>query len=296
MHVYSLGEEGRRTDLVILDSNVVNPIVVALSEHQKTRLLIPRDLIRLLSTDTKCIAYWYIGACESYMQRGMVVKSDYLKYCDKLFPYLGTMTGSSLEYLFGSSSKPALREDTKNFDEIYQRIYVEHLYTYCMMLKLFDIKTSRLDSWCDFTRWLSEHDLSINSECHFLIYSVLLRQQEFNYSRIIRLNRDSTGDQVAKSAWRIAWDVMLLSLQCDSKRPSTLITQDSTLSDYFQYLVCSCPTLGKEQPATLRKGETTIATSARLSELVKEQEEKLGVSFYFDAQREFVGGLRNPFC
>lgn len=291
MQIQKLGKEQLEQGIVILDSNIVNPFVVGFSGDKKINNLFPHVLIEALSSTTKFTTVWQIGACESYMQRGMEQKSDLLVYCDSLFMQLSNMTATKIEQLLECPRERKVYIAHNRPASIYVEIYQKHLSIYSVMLKLLATRQDDNQGWQRFTQWITINQLDIDPECFVFAKLFLQDTRGFAFEKLTHSNGEKTGDQVAKCAWNVAWDILLLSSLTQTKRNGILYTQDIGFREYYKYR------FNNQRTSVIQKKHSSKKELSNLQHLgmkVRNQESELGISTHYDAKQSFKGGVKRP--
>lgn len=291
MLLANLGNSHLEHGLVILDSNIVNPIVIALSNNKAAANLFPHALIEGLTCNNQRKLIWQIGACESYMQRKMEPKNQLLIYCDSIFTQLGKMTSQEFQQMleYPKKRKNLLIGDTPAQE--YTKIYLNHLSIYGAMLKLLTLNKKNDYSWNEYINWISSTLQDTNYECLIFARLFLANLHNFQFDRITHYSGHKTGEKIAKCAWNVAWDILLISQFAQSEKRCLLFTQDIGLIDYYQYRTKQ---IEQHRLQFNFPRSSQQIDSDHLREEVKSQESKLGVPIHFDAQLPFLGGVRLP--
>lgn len=293
MHIKSLGRDSSEHGLVILDSNVVNPFVVAFLGDKQTNHLFSQNLINVISSSSKRKLVWQIAACESYFQRGMEPKTELIAYCNSLFSQLQTMASPSIQQLLECprDRKKIIRERERINMQGCTRIYIQHLCIYTAMLKLLTMNRKSSNSWNDYRSWISSIQLDIDNECMVFAQLFLVDQRGFQFERLTHYSGMNKGDRLANCAWNAAWDILLISSLVNAEGHCLLYTQDSGLRDYYKYRSRKFTTKIMQSKCFDRN---ELINSYPLSAIVKKQEAELGITVHYDARRHFAGGVRMP--
>lgn len=287
----NLGNSHLEQGLVILDSNIVNPIVIALSSDKSVGYLFPHSLIEGITSSNQRKLIWQIGACESYMQRKMEPKNQLLIYCDSLFTQLERMTGPEIQQMLDCPQKRKILPTEDRPTQAYTKIYLKHLSLYSAMLKLLTLNRKDDYSWNGYINWISSALHDVNSECLIFAKLFLSDLHNFQFERLTHYSGDNSGEKIAKCAWNVAWDILLISQFAQSEKNCLLYTQDTGLIDYYKYR--SKQLEQYKLQFNFPKRNQPI-DSDRLRKEVKSQESILGVPVHYDAHLPFLGGVRAP--
>lgn len=281
MHIYNIGLSGGVKESAILDANIVNPIVVAVSGKKDISNFFPDDLMWLLSSDGALSVDWRFGACEEYRQRAHKDKESVILYCNTLFSYIRSLNYQDLSKFLSGDSRIIKPSCYNNKFDRYNDIYDKHLISYYILLHLFSM--SKSFKWIDFYQWCCNTGLQINLETIRFSKAFLLDKRGFPFSRLTHSSGSTSGDIIAKSAWNVAWDLVMLDhISCQHN--SVLLTQDAALSDYWDYS---------------RNVDVDISNhgsiSVDIASLLITEERLLNIDNYFNDSLEYLNGVKNPF-
>lgn len=197
--LYRIGNEHR----TVLDSNVVNQIVVGLSFGKQSQDLMPNWLLDLLPETV-----YTVGACEAYLQRTKVQKKQALKTCVAVFSGFGCQ-------------KPEKDE--------WEMIFKSHLSSYLVVLLLLSTRPN----WQYFMKWIYDYRVPVSSETFWFAESSINNSHKFPLQRLTHLSGNDNADHIASAAWNVAWDLTLLEYAKTMHR--CVITHDAALSDWCEY-------------------------------------------------------------
>ncbi|RSX52984.1 hypothetical protein [Bifidobacterium samirii] len=281
MRIYSIGSSKDDARRVVLDSNLVNPLVVAVSGKKPIQKLFPDRLIWTLSNASALSVDWRFGACEEYRQRAHENKRQVISYCNSLFPYIKTLSYQYLlEFLNNTCrSVPPLMYSGSN--DTYDEIYATHLLSYFTLLHLFSLQKKK--SWTDFYRWILNNGFHLDLETLRFCKAFLSDRQGFSFNRLTHESGSYAGDMIAKSAWNVSWDLTMLDA-ISIRNGSILLTQDAALLDYWRY--------SRDiyvEPLEAGSMNTDIPS------LLIDEENYLNVTKNFNSSLAYDGGVRELF-
>ncbi|PLS24727.1 hypothetical protein BLI708_09845 [Bifidobacterium imperatoris] len=278
MRIYSIGPSEDDVEEVILDSNLVNPLVIAVSGKKPIQSLFPDRLIWTLSNDCSLPVNWQFGACEEYRQRAHEDKEQVISYCNSLFPYIKTLSYQRLLEFLNDTARSIPSLSISKTADMYNKIYATHLSSYFALLHLFSLQ--KKISWNDFYHWILSNRFYLDSETLRFSKAFLSDRLGFAFNRLTHDSGSHTGDMIAKSAWNVSWDLTMLNVT-SIRHGSVLLTQDAALLDYWRY----------SRNVYIKPLEVS-STNTDIQSLLINEENRLNVTNHFNASLAYAGGLR----
>lgn len=231
-----------------LDCNVVNQFVTGLSFGKTPEELLPDWALAALPQ-----ADYAVGACEAFMQRTRVPKSQALATCERVFATFGCPKASGTEY---------------------ELIHARHLAAYAATLRLLGFGPS-LPA---FTAWAGEKGLSLGA--WMLRFAELATGVDHGFAvqRLTHLGGRENADRIAKAAWNVAWDIMLL--EHAERAARQVVTHDAALADWHRH--------GADDGKPVERQAHSDIDAASLAHTL---EDAIGVTWHYDADLPYEQGL-----